>query len=185
MEEERPDSEPDASRQSHILQRRARLLAQLECPECRCGRMPETKYCLRCGAELPEVQREESPDVAWQRRPGPRALNWFIDLVPGVVSPKVLAYSLLACVAGISGGPLALGILGMADGMHAFASVFIFPVYLLLGFISASAYVLGVTWLLYGKVCSPFEAFADFRVKHWLLLALLVVLAVKTVYWIR
>jgi hypothetical protein len=58
------------------------------------------------------------------------------------------------------------------------------PLYALVGFISTSAYVSGVTWLLYGKVCGPFDAFADFRAKHWLLLAVLVVLAAKTVSWI-
>lgn len=184
MEGERPGSEPDASRESQILQRRERLRAQLVCPECGCGRLPETMLCLRCGARLPEVQREESAEVAELKRPGSRAFNWLVDLVPGVFVPQVLAYSLLACGAGIFGGQLALGIFSSVWQMIPYLTPFILPVYALLAFISASAYVSGVTWLLYGKVCSPFDAFSDFRAKHWLLFAVLLALAARVVLWI-
>jgi hypothetical protein len=187
LEGDRPDREQETSRTQQILQRRERLRAQLVCPACGAGRMPDTEYCVRCGAKLPEVRREESAEAAELKRPGSRAFNWVVDLVPGVISPKVLLSSLLVCAGGIAGGWYAASMLTRIEtirGLSGLAAIASLGPYALVAFASVVAYVSGVTWMLYGKVCSPFEAFDDFRVKHWLLFLALVVSAARVVLWL-
>ena len=156
-----------------ILHRRESLRKQLECPQCGSGRMPESKYCLRCGAKLPEIQREESPEVRARQRLRSRILIHFGLLLPGAFSPKVLCASLLMCAAGLVGGPTALFIMSEVGALGWAGAVFMFGLYLAVGFLSALAYLLGLSWLLSGEICNLREALAGFRAGHWILFLVL------------
>ena len=194
MDEDKTTQLPEKDRGYSILERREVLRRQLKCPACGCGRMPDSRYCLSCGSELPEIERAESPETIEQKRWQSRALNSFVDLVPGVASPKVIVCSLLALGAGCGGAPLAFyvfsALMRRVSGAGAGGigpAMFGLCLYALIGFFSLVVYVLGLIWLLRGEMCSPmevFDAFGDFRPKHWVMLIALTILGARIVFWI-
>ena len=86
MDEPKDRQGPESGAEPTIVQRRAKVLERPRCPRCGTGWVPGSQFCIRCGTRLPEIEREEPPETAEQRRPSRRALNWFVDLVPGAVS---------------------------------------------------------------------------------------------------
>ena len=183
MSEDKPAQLPEKDKGYTILQRRKILLGQLKCPACGCGRMPDSRYCLSCGAELPEIQRTESPETVAQRQWQARVLNGFVDLVPGVTSSKVVVCSLLVLLTGVMGAWFAFW--GMSGG--GLTAALVLPLCVAIAFFSFCVYVLGLVWLLYGTVCSPIElveALASFRLKHWMTLITLTALGAGVVSWI-
>ncbi len=167
-----------------MLKRWQDLSKQLQCPNCGAGHLPESRFCLRCGAGLPEIQRGESPLITEQRAASRRALNWIVDLVPGVVSPGVCGASLAAFVVAGTGALFAFSVLSGVGSAGPFGAVLILPLFAALGFASILIYISGLSWLLYGKVCNPVEAFVDFKFKDWAVAIVMTVLAVKIAFWI-
>ena len=197
MNEDKPMQLPEKDKGYSVLERREILLSQLKCPRCGCGRLPDTRYCPSCSAELPEIQRPESPVTVDQRRWQARVLNWFVDTVPGLASPKVLVRSLLLLSAAYVVGPLIVyafsillggalqsgGFTGMAGGV-----IFGVCICLLAGFTSIVVFMLGLLWLFTGEICRPSEfvdAFGELRRKHWVLLIAAVVLGWRLFFLIR
>jgi len=144
--------------------------------------MPESRYCANCGAELPEIEHEESPEAIERKRPSRRALNWLVDLVPGAFLPKVLVASLAALVASAVVGAFALSILRKppASWGGPMAILFFAPI----GLLGLLAYACGLGWLMCGRLCTPLEAHLELRVKHWLFAVLMTGAAVGLLVWV-
>ncbi len=185
MQDESPNEVGAPDEERTVMQRRRHLWRQFKCPNCGVGRMPESRYCIRCGVELPEITRLESAEEIEQKKPSRRVLAWFVDLVPGAFSPKVLG-----AAAGMSAAALVLGLVAFRFVFprclaNPFAAVFFLPLFTLLGGIGLIIFVCGLSWLLCGEVCHLWDAFSDFRVKHWLVFLALIVLGVRMFFWIR
>jgi len=184
VEEKKPDRTPEPGRLKWALKRWAELGGQLQCPQCGTGRLPESRFCLKCGAELPPIRHEESPEALERKRPSRRALNWLVDLVPGILSPKVTAASLAAALVGIVGLRAAFGIFaGISPGMG-FAAIFAFFYFCSVAFGSALVYLSGLGWLLCGRVCPFWEACSELRLKQLLLALVLAALAFRIALWL-
>jgi len=175
MEEKSAPGEPAPDEDSSIIARRERRLRQLKCPECGLGRLPDTRFCVRCGAELPQLPHEESPEQIEEKRPRNRAFNWVVDLAPGLIVPRVLAAVVAVTLGAVAAGGLAYAAFSKVGASGPFAAVFIVPLAALLGGGGMILYVSALTWLLYGCICNPVVAMADFKAKHWLLLMTLTV----------
>ena len=175
MEEKSAPGEPAPDQDSSIVARRERRLRQLKCPRCGLGRLPNTRFCFRCGAELPQLLHEESPEQIEEKRPRNRALNWLVDLAPGLIVPRVLAAVAVATAIAALGGVMANAVFSKVSAMGPFAAVFIVPLGALLGGGGLILYVSALTWLLCGSICNPVVAMTDFKTKHWLLLMTLTV----------
>lgn len=136
-----------------------------KCPNCDILWKDSDDHCERCGRELGEACRlaERSDD---DEEPGPErgreALIWFLELLPGLASVRVILASLIMFA--LSGVGFALGLWLMAFGavLTAFGA----------GGGSMILYWTAWSWLLYGAIASPTEALAELRSRHWFVLIL-------------
>ena len=184
MEEKRPDEVPEASGLRWVLKRWAELSAQLRCPACGTGRLPETRFCAKCGAELPPIRHEESPEALKRQRAFWRAVNWLVDLVPSIVYPKVIAASLAAMVLGVVGVFLGFVVMSGAMSGGQFGAFFTFFRFLSVAGAGALTYLIGLGWLLSGRLWPFWEAYAEFRLKHVLLAVVLAMLGFCIALWL-
>jgi hypothetical protein len=130
------------------------------CGKCDSPNMSTARFCARCGAPLagaPSAQGEEAPPGAPLR-----VLMWFLELFPGLVRPSVVIPFVLAM-------PLAAGL--------GYLGFFLLSMGGLFGGVAIAAFGLVVywaawTWMIYGYVCMPAEALAEFDGKRWLLFVL-------------
>jgi len=104
----------------------------------------------------------EQPDPEPEVPPGLVPLLWLLELFPGLASPKVLILSILAL-------PVAAGVLQLALLLIGFGAI-------VTGiFIAGFAMVIywtAVAWLLYGNICMPAEAMAEFDSTKWMVFLL-------------
>lgn len=111
----------DETSSPHPEDRRDRL-----CPHCGLGVLPQTKYCIRCGEPLPELPPTEEQVAADEKRRRWRAVIWFFDIFPGLLSGRVVAASLvafiMAFVLGMAAAGLGAGLLGAGP-----AAIFLLP----------------------------------------------------------
>jgi len=185
---------PEEDKPRTVVARREVVRRQSRCPQCGRGRMPDSRYCVSCGAMLPEIQRAESPEAVEQRSWHGRVLSWLAGVVPGVISLRVATCSLALLGASCVGAALALRLMsrvggGVSGGMAgAFGeAMFGMCLYALVGFFSIAAYVLALIWLLDGGLCGPLEAvavLAGLRAEQWAVLCALVVLGVALALWL-
>ena len=133
-------------------------MAEKKCPKC--GRLwgENDYFCGLCGTRLVvvetvELEETEEPDSAARK-----ALTWFFELFPGLASPKVIIASGAAFVVAFLAFTLAVFMLSLGVAITAFAA----------GGGGIIMYWAGLSWLLYGYVCSPVEAMAEFESKHWM-----------------
>jgi hypothetical protein len=109
---------------------------------------------------------EESPPI-------PRPLLWLLELFPGLIRPRVLLMSIVTLV-------LAAFVMGLATMVFMMGAVFS-------GFfIGAAAVVMywsAMAWLLYGYVCMPAEALAEFDSTRWLVFVILTVAPIGALLW--
>ena len=167
-----------------LVERRERRRRKLVCQSCGTGRLPESRYCLQCGAELPEVPHEELPEIAELKRPSKRAVLWFGDLLPGIFSLKLLAQSCALFVVAVVSGVISKRTFSTMAGWGGFQAVFYLPLATFLGGGAVLLWLTGLSWLLYGHVTNLVEAFSDFRTRHWFTLLILTVLALRIFFWI-
>lgn len=133
--------------------------------------MPESTYCLKCGAKLPELPPRPGIDRGHGKL---GRLGVIVDMIPGLFSLRTLLHVLAAW------GGAALFILLARTispiGRGGFSVILCLPLFLLLYGSGIMLFVVGVGWLIYGKYGSPIEAFADFSVRDWLVFLVLVCL---------
>ena len=148
------------------------------CPHCGLGVLPRTKYCMRCGQPLPELPPTEEEVAAEEKRRRWRAVIWFFDIFPGLLSARVVAASLvafiIACVLGMAAAGVGAGLTNAG-----LAAVFLLPLAVLAGGLGVLTLVAGLTWLVYGKVCPPWEAWGDLRTRHWGAIFVLGIIALR------
>ncbi|MGD2173982.1 MAG: zinc ribbon domain-containing protein [Candidatus Brocadiaceae bacterium] len=130
-------------------------MSALNCPKCGASGKPGENFCRRCGAPL--EREEEGPGI-------PAPLYWFLNLFPGLVRPSVLVMSILAMGIAVPVGWL---------GMFLFLLGAVFSGVAVLGF-ALLMYGTGWVWLLYGYICLPSEALAEFDGTRWTVFMLLV-----------
>ena len=174
----RADDQPDASDAHTMVERWRRLDEQLECPHCGTGRLPESRFCLRCGHELPPIEREDSPEVVAQKRPGRRAVNWLYDTFPSVAAPRALAASVAGLL--LAGGLWGLAIRHFAGGVGKgkYQAIGTFLVAISIGALACVTHMTAVGWLFAGELAPPWEALPELRLRHWLAAVLVTVLVI-------
>ncbi len=146
-------------------------MSPLKCRSCSAEVPGGSKFCAHCGARLvpngvpdrPVIVREE-PDDDEDLEPGAlvRAGIWFLDFFPGLMQPGLVLLSLIAVAAGGYLIQLGIGILMLGAP---FAGVAI-------GAFGVVCYGTAWCWVLYGYICLPSEAMAEFDGKKWLVLSL-------------
>lgn len=153
------------------------------CPNCGVGIMPTSGFCIACGAELPKLAPREEVAAADEERRKHRFKIWFFDLLPGLLSPAVIAAAICAfVVAGLAGlASVAVFVLGTGAS---YGIVFFFPVALLIAAVAIFSYMSGMSWLMCGEVRSPFEAWYDLRWRHWLLMFVCLVVGARLLFLI-
>ena len=130
------------------------------CPKCDNWWDRNTQFCGECGAELKAAARRGSSDGKekdYPREPGPTVM-WLLDLIPGVTRPGTLICAILALALSLAGLWLAVFIFQLGAMISAFA----------IGGGAVIIYWAAVCWILYGYVCVPAEAMAEFQGKHWM-----------------
>ncbi|MDP6107288.1 MAG: hypothetical protein QGI33_02490 [Candidatus Brocadiia bacterium] len=149
-----------------------------KCQNCRTLWQESDRFCGRCGAPLdkkpplrspaPRAPAEESLGT------GMRMLLWLLELVPGVISPTVIVCSILT--------------LGMSGGCFCTA-LMLLQFHLIFATFAAGAggvllYWTALCWMLYGHVCAPVEAMAEFQSKHWMVLVGMTVAPIGLLFWL-
>jgi len=135
------------------------------CTKCGVVNASGARFCTHCGAPLAKARPAE-PEQWQEEDAGPRGLLaaglWFLDLLPGLLSPKVLIMSILAFAASAGVGWLGLNMVAFGAFFAGFA---------IAGF-AVVIYWTAWAWLIYGYVCLPAEALADFDGKRWTMMFL-------------
>jgi hypothetical protein len=135
-----------------------------------------TQTCSKCGAECeaglpncPECggylgRRRREPVYVPPPEPEPEdtfglpgPLYWFLDLFPGLVSPKVV---IMAIASTVLGGLIML----LAFILFTFGAM-IAP--FMIGGFGLICYWAAIAWLLNGYVCMPTDAMVDFDGRKW------------------
>ena len=151
-----------------------------ECPKCHTLWTNEDRFCGKCGIvldqePLPEPGPEADFEEDEERIGGATAAGlWFLDLLPGIASAKVLVCSIITFV-------LALIALWLA------AAMLVNGVWITMFFCGAGGIILYWTawsWLLVGDVCVPVEAMAEFQGKHWTMLIMVTVIPIGLLFWV-
>ena len=129
------------------------------CPKCETIWPDGEGFCGQCGARLElavaaESQEEETHEPAEHAR---AAALWFLELLPGLLSPAVLIASLGGLLVALVVLWFALFVLAMGAVLTAFA----------IGGAAVLLYWTSLGWLLYGALCSPVEALSEFKNRHW------------------
>ncbi len=147
-------------------------MARKLCPACGAANEMKAKTCTACGAAL----RKRRPGRARSKRAARTAkrggiVYGFLDLLPGLTHPKVLAWTAV--------------MLAFAGGTGLFAihclTLNLLPATLLIGLLAMVFYCTALTWLLYGYVCVPSEAVVEFDGRQWLLMIALTVLPIAVI----
>ena len=138
-------------------------MAMKDCPECGGLYMPGDKFCENCGAHIVD---EDSFGAL-----GP--LIWFLNIFPGLVRPKVVVMSVIAIAVAGALLWLAMFLLGMGGLFAAFA----------IGAFALVTYWTAVSWLIYGYICLPAEAMAEFNGTQWFAFMLTNVLPAAYILW--
>jgi hypothetical protein len=102
----------------------------------------------------------------------PRPLYWFLDLFPGLVSPKCL---IMAAIATITGALIML----LAFVLFSFGAL-IAP--FMIGAFGLICYWAAICWLLSGFVCMPTDAMVDFDGRRWSAFFVLAVLPLSLLF---
>jgi len=142
------------------------------CPNCGLGVLPTSPYCIRCGVKLPPLPpREEAVAAEEERRRWALAI-WFFDLMPGLLSGKVMLAS--------AGAFFAAGVLGLIAWPR---TSILSPGSMLVAF-SAGAlamwvFACGMMWIFTGDVLSPLFGFFELRLRQWLVLLGCMAIAVR------
>jgi len=138
-----------------------------KCPQCNRLWKETDQFCGFCGISLDE-KRPPRPTRGYQGSDaapgvGMTVLIWVLDLLPGLVSAKVI----IASIIGLLVSAVCLGVTILLLGLGAWITMFI------TGGAAVMVYWTALSWLLYGHVCSPVEALAEFQGKHWTFLILM------------
>jgi len=147
------------------------------CPNCSLGVMPASSYCPRCGVALPPLPPDERRVEADEQLRRARPAIWFFDLLPGLLSWRVVAATAAALAGAVLLGTMCVSIFA---GHHGDMSVvFFFPFALLLGAAGVFCFAIGMSWLMCGQLCSPWEAWPDLKGRHWLVMFLVGVIGAR------
>lgn len=145
------------------------------CPGCGAESRRRAKFCARCGADLQVAARTRQPLQPEEEDESPRALGaliWFLNLCPGLIRPKVVIMSAVSILLALFVGYVAMVVL-MAGGMIAGMCI---------GGFALVIYWAAVSWVLYGYICMPAEALAEFDGKKWLILIMVTVAPIAAVF---
>ena len=129
------------------------------CPNCDREWPKHAQFCGKCGAQLtigPRRRQEAKGDSLLSHGPGAGVI-WVLDLLPGITRPVVLVCAMIVFALAMVGLLVAAMIFQMGAMISAFA----------IGGGSMILYWSAVSWILYGYVCVPVEAMAEFQGKHW------------------
>lgn len=97
-------------------------------------------------------EEEEEPESLSRR-----ALIWFFELFPGLISPVVVVCSLIA---------LALSAVVLWLALFMFSMGVIITCFWI-GGAGVLLFWTSLSWMMYGNLANPVEAMADFEEKHW------------------
>lgn len=138
-----------------------------KCPKCNSLWGERDYFCGLCGARLVVIREEAEEVVEEKPDSAPRlALMWILETFPGLVQIKVVLASIAIFVLALVSFALAFFMLG-------------FQVYVTACFIGAGGVILywtGLSWIMYGYVCSPIEAMTEFQSRHWIVLVMATVI---------
>jgi len=133
-----------------------------KCPKCGAVGSEADTFCGSCGTPLALVSVPQKRPPREEEPYGGGPLLWFLDLFPGLLSPKVLAFSLIAMAMSL-----------VAFWLAAFFIQFMVISAFAIGGGGVIIYWCALCWLLYGYVVVPVEAMSEFRGKHWMAFVLL------------
>ena len=136
------------------------------CPRCGAECDVGEALCPSCGRYLgvrrsaaqPMAPSEPEPEVPAGLAP----VLWLLELFPGLVRPKVLVMALAAL-------PVAAGLLWLALLLVGYGGIF---AGMAIGGFAVVVYWTAVAWLLYGEICMPAEALAEFDGTKWMVFLL-------------
>ena len=146
-----------------------------KCPACHTLWTDEDRFCGNCGARL-EAEAAAPPhdgEPAEEMSKSQVAVLWLLDLLPGLASAKVIIMSAVAITFAAVGIGVAVMLLKLGVVFAAFAA----------GGGSIICYWSALSWILYGEVCSPIEALAEFQSKHWTVLIMATLIPVGALFW--
>ena len=130
-----------------------------QCPQCGTRWTKNDRFCGECGADLQNPLQPESGDKP--RRP-PAALVWVLELIPGIMRPMVIVMSIVGVLVAGAAFWMASFLFTMGGLLSAFS----------IGGAGMILYWTAWSWLLYGYICNPVEAMAEFQSRHWVALFL-------------
>lgn len=149
-----------------------------KCSECGLLYEDSQDECEKCGRRLGEGHKfvpsePDEPEVEEDHDSGPGLVLRLLNLVPGVVRPKVVVLSVVMFMVSVAGFGLAAFMVGMGAVLTAFT-------------VGGGAVMLYWTcwgWLLYGDVCTPTEALTDLRGSQWMVLFVVTVIPFGLAIW--
>jgi hypothetical protein len=102
------------------------------------------------------------------------ALLWVLDLLPGLISLRVIVLAALFFVLSVVGFVVAFIMLQYGVVFTAFAA----------GGGGVLLYWTAWCWLLFGEVVVPVEAMSEFQGRHWMVLALVTFVPMGILIWL-
>jgi hypothetical protein len=144
----------------------------LTCPQCGAEHPTGAATCASCGGRLgaPKLDRlladasrgGDEPEAV-EPRGALGALLRLLNLVPGLAQPKVLILTLLA-----------LPVAGAVTWLGFFIAALGGPIAgVMIGGFGLVIYWTAVSWVVYGWICLPSEALAEFNSAQWTVFAVL------------
>ena len=144
------------------------------CLKCRILADTAARFCGHCGSDLPlsDVEEAEFEEDEEKLPTGTIVLYWFLDTFPGLLRPVVIIMSVLALALAGAGLWLTLFLFTMGAMISAFG----------IGAGAVIIYWTAWSWLLYGRVCVPAEAMAEFDGRKWFVFVLATVVPIGTLF---